>query len=354
MRILQGLHRRLLSMKYRLARRLPSARKREAGLDMAGYVDLYGQIWREAAERISGEFHELARGVWEVRYQGRSTLIHNYRVQLDDPVILNVAGHKPLCYRLMAEAGLPVPEHEVFTLDAADKAGRFMDKYPGAGFVVKPAAGTAASRGVTTHVQTFRECYRAGVLASLFNPEILIERLVPGESYRLLVLNGKVIHASRRRGVHVRWDGRSTVRQLVEEKGGFGSGIRTDRDYRATLRAGGLTEDSVPAAGQEVLVKSFPRPLNQGVEVCTFYDEDVTDLICQDLREKAVQASRILRAEFAGVDILSVDPTLPLGENNGVINEVNTTPGLHHHYRLRHAGDTPPAVLVLKHLLGMA
>ncbi len=41
---------------------------------------------------------------------------------------------------------------------------------------------------------------------------------------------------------------------------------------------------------------------------------------------------RALGSRFAGVDLLTNDPTVPLAESRGVFVEINTTPGLHHHY----------------------
>ena len=35
---------------------------------------------------------------------------------------------------------------------------------------------------------------------------------------------------------------------------------------------------------------------------------------------------------ISGVDVLCNDISEPLGRKNGLISEINTTPGLHHHY----------------------
>jgi glutathione synthase/RimK-type ligase-like ATP-grasp enzyme len=35
---------------------------------------------------------------------------------------------------------------------------------------------------------------------------------------------------------------------------------------------------------------------------------------------------------LAGIDVITTDPGVPLGESGGVILEVNATPGYHHHY----------------------
>lgn len=348
----------LLRLKFRMARKWSAIQGHDPKLDMANYIDLFKEIWQDAAKRLSAEFSEVSRGIWKIAYEDRVTVIFNFKVQIDDPVVLNIASNKALCYRLMVQAGLSVPDHQTFTLQQLEKAKDFMERFQGGSFVVKPGHGTAAGRGVTTHIESFKECFHATALASLFSDEMIIERFIPGESYRLLVLNDRVIHASRRRGLRIKGNGQSTIGQLVENErrhrinGKRISGkIKPDRDYQATLKAQGLTSHSIPEAGKEILVKGLDNPSGKNIEVCTFYNENVTSLICQDLRDQAIRAARILNSKFAGVDIITLDPTLPLKESGGVINEINTTPGLHHHYNLHNAEDLPPAVHVLKYLL---
>ena len=53
------------------------------------------------------------------------------------------------------------------------------------------------------------------------------------------------------------------------------------------------------------------------------------------------------------IDIITFNPGISLESSGGVINEINTTPGLHHHYNLLNDHGTPPAVPVLKYLLGI-
>jgi cyanophycin synthetase len=326
---------KLLRFKYLVHKRLDRLRGREAGIDMNTLTDFYKRVWEDSAREIHADFKELSRGIWKVSRDGVSTYINNYIVQIDDPVLLNLAGDKPLCYSLLKEAGLPVPEHETYTLDTIDKARTFME---GRGYlVIKPAYGTSGGRGITTHVKTFKEVVHASVLASLYSNEIIIERLATGESYRLLVLDGEMIHASRRRGLRVTGDGSSTIKDLAMGElatGGQFNGARparldTDRDTSATLGAQGLSAGSVPSPGVEVLVKSVTA--NNYMEVRTVYTEDATGLISEGLEEEAVKAARTIDSRFAGVDIVTPDPSVPLERAGGVIVEVNTTPGLHHH-----------------------
>ena len=39
----------------------------------------------------------------------------------------------------------------------------------------------------------------------------------------------------------------------------------------------------------------------------------------------------MINVEFSGVDLMIEDHSLPLQESGCVVNEINTTPGLHHH-----------------------
>jgi cyanophycin synthetase len=201
---------------------------------------------------------------------------------------------------------------------------------------VKPVKGYGG-QGVTTHVQSPEELKRAALLASLYGYELMIEEQIPGESYRLLVLEGKMVHAVCRRGPRLRGDGRSSVRQLIEAE----SAVRrqqqrpeldVDRDCLFTLGYQQLSPESVPPAGREFIVKSVNDPVRKLAEVRTVYSETVTDLVCASVRRDVEQAARIVGSDFLGVDVITTDPTVPLATAHGVINEVNTTPALHHHY----------------------
>ncbi|HUF83200.1 MAG TPA: hypothetical protein VMQ81_01275 [Acidimicrobiia bacterium] len=65
----------------------------------------------------------------------------------------------------------------------------------------------------------------------------------------------------------------------------------------------------------------------------------------------AAAAARETRLRLAGVDLVTPDPTRPLG-TDGAILEVNGTPGLHYHYQVADRdGATPVAVSILDTLL---
>jgi cyanophycin synthetase len=67
--------------------------------------------------------------------------------------------------------------------------------------------------------------------------------------------------------------------------------------------------------------------------------------------ETAAACARLVKdlgVQFAGIDIISKDIGVPLTANGGVIGEINTTPGIHHHYLVAESRRGPG---VAAHLL---
>jgi D-alanine-D-alanine ligase-like ATP-grasp enzyme len=314
----------------------------------------YREAWHAASSAIGAEFTELTATTWQIERDGRRTRLVNYLTEFDNPVALSMAGNKPLIHRLLAQKGLPVPDHLVFSLPDIERAYRFLAAHP-AGAVVKPAHGSAGL-GVTTHVETRSDVRRAAVLASLYSPDILIEALIPGECYRLLVLEGKMIHAVCRRGRRLKGDGVSTVLQLAsrastDETARAERALRADRNIRFTLGWQGISLDSVVEAEREFMLKTIPNDRDNLVELRTVYNAVATDQIGDALRNAAEQAAEIVHSDFVGVDVITPDPSLPLEQAGGAINEVNTTPALHHHYEFLADRYPAPAPNVLEALL---
>jgi cyanophycin synthetase len=317
-------------------------------------VSEYQKIWRNVAAKVGARFTVLADSVWELELNGKKTRILNDKLEFDNPVTLEIAGMKPLVYQLFAERGLRVPEHRTYQLDDWKQAAEFLKSHP-KGCVVKPANGTSSGQGVTTHILTESEVKTASILASLYCSDLLIEPMIPGECYRLLVLDGELVHAVRRTGPRLVGDGVATIASLLQVDNEFRRSrgeqpLDADRDCLFTLDYQGLSLESVPLHGQAVLVKSVNDPRRKCVEVRTVYNDVVTHLICDSLRHNAEAAAKILNSRLVGVDFITVDPTVPLDKSGGVINEVNTTPGLHHHYDAAWESFPEPAPRILQSL----
>jgi cyanophycin synthetase len=124
-----------------------------------------------------------------------------------------------------------------------------------------------------------------------------------------------------------------------------------DADCLFTLGYQNLTPDTVPGDDEEFVVRSGGDPHLKGVEVRTVYNEDITERVGDDFRRVVERVAELLEAEFIGVDLVTADITADLAACGGAVLEVNTTPGMHHHYDSKKEPCPRVAVEVLKALL---
>jgi cyanophycin synthetase len=310
-------------------------------------LDEYRRYWEDGAASLGATFNPLTREVWEVRAGTRVVRLSNHITPCDDHATRILAGDKPYCYGLAMGLGVPVPDHVVFEVGDLVLAHRFFKGHDPP-FVVKPAKDTASGLGISTGLSTWPAVVRAIALASFYGRTLLLERMVPGESCRLLYLDGELIHAVRRRGLRVTGDGQRTLAGLLEASGlGY---LDNDDITSFTLAAFGWAVSGVPAKGEEVLVRGLPASTDERRELRTVYDENVTSLCAPGLASELGAVVRALGSEFAGIDIIANDLGRRLEESGGTFLEINTTPGIHHHYVAPRPAE-PVAKLVLAHLL---
>ena len=123
-----------------------------------------------------------------------------------------IAQDKELTKKLLHAAGVPVPlGRSVSNVDDAWAAALEV----GLPVVVKPQDGNQG-KGVTVNITTREQLEAAYQAATEFRDDIMVERFLPGNDFRLLVIGNKLIAAARRDPPQVIGDGEHSVRQLVE------------------------------------------------------------------------------------------------------------------------------------------
>ena len=315
------------------------------------------RIWDEAATRLDVDVRDLEGGKLEIGRGETWVTIHLHVTAVDDEAALGRALDKASSQRLLAEAGIAVPEHVAFDLADLEPARRALES--GGVWVVKPAAGTSSGQGITTGVRTAEDLQRAAVRAARSGSALLLERQAPGEEYRLLVLDGELIGAVRRFPPSVTGDGRSSIGELVLEanrerlaaNGDAGLKLITlDLDAFLALREAGLTPASVPAAGQRVAVKESRSQSGAG-DVETVPLAAVSDALVAE----AARAAEAVGLRLAGIDLATPDLATSLAAAGGAVIEINGTPGLHYHYLVRDSDQAERvAVPILERLLANA
>jgi len=320
---------RALGLRYALHR----FREERAG-SVTSSSSGYRGIWATAAEELGAELTDLGSGFFEFRKDARTTRAWEYITPLDDPVTLRLALDKMLVHRLLADAGVPIPQHVEFEATDIEPAVAFLEHAHGL-CVVKPVTSSFGS-GVTAGIETRSQLERATWRASRLSRRLLIERQAEGAVYRLLFLDGRLLDVVRRLPPAVTGDGSSTIADLVAAENHRRLEARTDR-APALLR---LDLDAVFALeGVEMRLGSIPPPgaqirlKNAVSHNSPLENETVRDDVAE-LAEEARAAALCVGLRLAGVDVVTTDPTQSLRATGGVMLEVNGNPGLHYHYEV--------------------
>ncbi len=243
----------------------------------------------------------------------------------------SIAQDKELTKKLLFAAGVPVPHGRPVT-DAADAWAAALEI--GLPVVVKPRDGNQG-KGVTVNISTQEEVMQAFENAQSFREEILVERFLPGNDYRLLVIGEKLVAAARREPPFVTGDGVHSVKQLVDlvnadPKRGDGHAtsltkIRFDEVALMRLQEQGYESDSVPDKGVRVILRNNANLSTGGSAT------DVTDDVHPEVAARAVAAAQMVGLDVCGVDVVCETVLRPLEEQQGGVVEVNAAPGLRMH-----------------------
>ncbi len=242
-----------------------------------------------------------------------------------------IAQDKELTKRLLHAAGVPVPLGRV-AVDAADAWAAALEI--GLPVVVKPKDGNQG-KGVTVNVTDRAQLEAAFVAASEFRDDILVERYLPGNDFRLLVIGDKLIAAARRDPPIVVGDGKHNVRELVEQvnldpRRGNGHStpltkIRFDDIALASLAKQGYVAESVPPMGRRVILRNNANLSTGGAAT------DVTDDVHPEVAARAIAAAHMVGLDICGVDLVCDSVLKPIEDQNGGVVEVNAAPGLRMH-----------------------
>ncbi len=293
----------------------------------------YDLLWPKLAQELGISFRKWDDGFARLSRNGTEIIVKGPELRLDDHLTLRLMGNKALTYQLMAEQGLAVPRHIRFRITDLGKGLAFLEKL-GRPVVLKPNFGTGGGRGIVTGITSAAQFRRAAVSAARFDPDLIAEEQVEGESWRLLFLDGRLLDAVRRDPPRVTGDGLRTIAALIAaendqrlKKHPFRalSPIRIDSECKGYLAAQGLSPRSVPAEGETVIVK---RAVNENART---ENHSLIERIHPATVAACAALANNLGVRLAGIDIIARDISQPLDRANGVIGEINTTPGLHHH-----------------------
>ncbi|WP_119967185.1 cyanophycin synthetase [Simplicispira lacusdiani] len=259
-----------------------------------------------------------------------------------------IASDKDLTKSLLKSCGVPIPEGQV--VHSPEEAWEAAQDI-GLPVVVKPSDGNHG-RGVTLDLRKKEDIEAAYHVAYPEGSDVMVERFIPGDEHRLLVVGGKVVAAARGEVVSITGNGRSTVKELIDSqlnsdpRRGYEEeypleiiDLATDSKVQLELKRQDLDADSVPAAGRQVVVQR-----NGNVAV------DCTDDVHPEVAYIAQLAAKVVGLDIAGIDMVAQDIAKPLHAQGGAIVEVNAGPGLLMHLKPAVGAPRPVGQAIVEHL----
>jgi cyanophycin synthetase len=297
-----------------------------------------GSIVNAAMERKIPTMRLAENNLVQLGYGSKQRRIWTAETDQTSAIAETISRDKDLTKSLLKACGVPVPEGVV--VETADDAWEAAEDI-GLPVVVKPSDGNHG-RGVFTNLMTEKEVRTAFSVAVDEGSSVIVERFIPGNEHRLLVVGGKMVAAARGDFAFVKGDGQSTIEQLIETQINSSPSrgpaeentlnfVRIDSAVRLELERQGLNAQSVPAVGHDVLIQR-----NGNVSI------DVTDEVHPDVAHVVALAARVVGLDVAGIDLVAEDISKPLAGQRGAIVEVNAGPGLLMH--LRPSAGTPRPV----------
>ena len=260
---------------------------------------------------------------FRLSFGGASMICRESLTELTSAIAMSRCADKETTHRLLANAGLRVPEQQVAA--SPEENIRFLERH--GNLVVKPA-DSEQGKGITVNISSPEELDPAIAKAANICSKVLLEEMVEGADLRIIVINYKVVAAAVRKPPKITGDGKHSIVELVKkqsrrrEKASQGeSSIPIDDELVRTVAMSGFRlEDTLPK-GVELEVRKTAN-LHTGGTI-----HDVTTTLHPDLAIAACKAAGILGIPVTGLDFIVDSP----GKDDYVIIEANERPGLANH-----------------------
>lgn len=256
---------------------------------------------------------------------------------------------KDLTHTLLVSNGLPSPDTAGFYLDSfsAPKAMQRLKKmtYP---VIIKDATGSQ-SLGVFPYITTPQEAFTVLTRQLPRYKTMVVQQMVFGKEYRLLVLDEKIIGILEMIPPSVIGNGRDTVRALIikkqkttEQKTVF------NRKLNQILREQGVSLKTILPKNKQIFFKKNSC-LAEGGET-----RNATGLAHPEVVKMGVAAAKLVGKFLVGIDVICDNISLKPKKGSFHILEINGKPDLYIHYEPTHGQTTDVIRTIVQFLLKLA
>lgn len=246
-------------------------------------------------------------------------------------IAVEIACDKEETKFLLEQAEIKVPKGMIIRRESSLEEACSHVGFP---LVIKPINGNHG-RGITIGIQNLVDAKIAFDAAKEVSNSIIVEQLIQGKDYRLLVINHKLVAAALRTPANIIGDGMHTIQQLInatnaDPRRGYGhenvlTQINVNQMTLDLIHKENYTLDTILPDGEILYLKDTANLSTGGTA------EDVTDIVHPTNVMMAERISRIVGLDICGIDLMTHDISQTLEETNGAVIEVNAGPGFRMH-----------------------
>jgi len=230
--------------------------------------------------------------------------------------------------KILWQKNIPIADGRL--VSNVDDALRYvaLKSYP---VVIKPISESRC-QGVTINIRTEKELLGAIKEAQQYDRKFLIEEFLVGQSYRVAVVNNKIVAVCLRKPPQIIGSGIHSIAKLIKIKNSDprrqGPTLCPIKVDQKLLKEQNLNLQSIPKKNQLVI-------LNQKINLGSGSDIiDMTEQIHPTIARLCLKIVKIFDAQVLGLDILTPDITKRYDRKNPLyLIEINTLPfiDMHHH-----------------------
>jgi cyanophycin synthetase len=321
------------------------------------YGDYNTNKYLETAEKLNIEVIPLGFGCYELQKGDINRRIIGCVSDRESALAYKLCGNKYLTYKILLENGIKnIPNHQLYKFSDISKTCEDFINW-NCPVVIKPCSGTSGGMGVTVDIKTIKDLKNAIAESFIFDRKYyLMEQYIEGSHFRILTLKGNFLACSQRMPARITGNGHDSIKKLIEkenlkriadksEKALYP--IQIDNEIKRKLKTIEKTLSSILRNNEEIYVKDVIN-LHSGGEVRN------VENISENIKSTCKKIAQILDIYLAGFDIITSDISKPFNDTNGVINEVNTAPGIDAIYKvINYDTHVDVAEIILKDMFNL-
>ena len=287
----------------------------------------------DAAKSYGLPVIELGKsGIYQIGYGSQGRIIEAAISNKTNCVGVDISCDKLLTKQLLDIQNIPVAEgKKVFNIIDLLKEAELIG-YP---VVIKPQYGNKG-KGVILNLTSEKELIKAYNCLLKKTKDIIIEKYILGNDYRVCVVNNNVVAVSLRMAPFVVGNGMNTLKALIDRLNNDPlrgedhekplTVVKFDEELYNCLCKQGISLEYIPKKGEKVILRENANLSTGGMAI------DCTDDICNENIDYCIRAAKTLGLDICGVDICAKDISVPIDKQNGIIMEVNAAPGIRMHH----------------------